>query len=132
MIEWENQTNGCWEYLCDNETGSLSQKNLCTSEGDSPMFCINDTKCVDEKEVPNKEWIVEVEVNVTESILFTSEDIILILCDLTDIDNNDLTIVTEYDEDGIIVRFIVYVNDKSTADVIKSVVEECMNRTAPH
>ena len=119
-VKWENQTTGCVEYFCENDTGLLG-KALCDSNSDD--VCVND-KCVGEKDIEVKPWSVEIEINATESMSVTSEQIAVELSNLTGIGVNDITIIVEYDDRGRATTIIVYVNDKTTADVISASVNE--------
>ena len=56
----------------------------------------------------------------------SSDEVIQILCDLTGCDRSDLSIAEDYKDDGRNGRYVVYVNDKSTADDLRSVFEQCM------
>ena len=43
--EWENKTNGCIKYYCDNESGGMYNNTCCSHDGIN-RICMNDT-CVE-------------------------------------------------------------------------------------
>ena len=118
--EWENRTNGCWEYHCDNESGLIPPQIKCTSEGNSHMLCIDDTECIEENDIPIKEWMVEIFFNHSGSPLITSNQIVTELNELSGISPSDVSVSVEYDEDGKITRVVVFVNEETTAYTMES------------
>jgi len=55
--EWEDQTNGCAEYKCDNETGGLLQ--LLCNTSDVSRMCMND-QCYENWDLSIKGWLIKV------------------------------------------------------------------------
>ena len=116
-IEWEKQSNECIEYLCDNLKGNIKR---------SRCECI-DGRCITQEDTENKTHAIEMDVEDLNSTNITSIDIAIELSDLTGIDLDDIIISVEYNDDGIITKIIVYVNDESTADTLRNaVLEKCI------
>ena len=113
--EWENQTNGCVEYKCDNATG---QYLIRCEDKDSNQQCIND-QCSVKEVSEDTRYVVFIELNVTEENSFDADSIL----ELFGVDDCDMVI--EYDNKGIPVVILVYVEDKSTADSITRIIREC-------
>ena len=124
VIEWENQTNGCIKFLCDDGTGELFTSSQCNNDKE---VCVND-KCIaedddEDSEMADKKWVVEIKMNESDSFSMTSEEIVSDISKKSGVDADDITIGVEYDENGKIVRVIVYVNDESKADKVVATVK---------
>ena len=115
----EDESNGCVEYSCDNESGTFAIPKC--NNNDNITICV-DGECIDEKDIKDRRYKIEIEMK-DETILTTPNDIATELSNMTSIDVSDMTIGVEYDGDGkYITRIIVYVNDKEQAKTIEDKV----------
>ena len=123
---WEDQSNGCMLFQCHNKSGLIATSQ-CKNDAGNTTVCVND-KCVEKQQeiISEKQWVIEITLNNTESYSITSNDIASEISNKSGIDIEDLTIGVEYDGDGKVTRILVYVNDKSNADIISSSVK-CSN-----
>ena len=119
---WEDRTNGCMQYQCVNESGKISWKT-CKGSADSLMTCV-DGECVDEYNMTDKKWAVDIVIPSTDPSLVSADDIALEVSRISNINVSEITIGIDYDDEGYVVRVIVYVTDKSSADVIVTSLKE--------
>jgi len=115
----ENESNGCVNYSCYNESGSFAIPH-CVNV-DNITIC-DSTKCIEEKQLKDKKWKVELEI---DSDLWTPDEISEELSNKTNIEKDDMTIGIEYNDKGTINRIIVYVEDENQARRIETLVRNC-------
>ena len=130
VSNWIGQTNECTNYYCDNKTGALSTWSLCNSTGKANRICMGG-KCIekgndkDDSSSKNNGAYVDVKlkekVNVADIDPAEIVDYLKVLCNIS---GDEITIGWETDDDGYVIRIIVYVDDESTADVIVSVLTD--------
>ena len=116
---WENKSNSCVRYMCDNESG-MTQWRVCESE----QFCVNE-KCFSEDDI-DKQWEVIIDIEETDDVNVT--DVKMSINNLTGIDTDLITIAVEINEKGIVVRIIVYVDNKDSAIVIADELERIKDK----
>ena len=116
MQQWEDQSNGCVEYFCDNESGLLAKSNC-------DNMCMNDT-CIDENELVGKNWKVVIILASTSMTQFTYDEIVTELSELTQIDMNNMTVTIEYDENGSMERIVIYTDDELKAKKLAESLNE--------
>ena len=118
--QWESQSNECILYECQNDSGFVTSSGCKNSD----LVCV-DNHCVENEtltdnrvsvEIELKERIGAIEMNTSEIQQFLSTE--------CQVDVNDVVIGYVTDEEGYIVRIIVYVNNQAVANVIASTVEE--------
>jgi len=117
---WENRTNGCFKYQCHNESGGLVW-STCNSTDKTSFVCVNN-ECLEEG--ANEGWSVIVDVSELNVTDFSSDETLDELSRHTGIDVNDMSIGTETDGNGVILRLIVYVEDEETATIVTNKVNE--------
>jgi len=119
--EWESHTNGCFTYQCNNETGRLV---VVCSDG---FVCIND-ECTESKVLKEDEKQTRVEIEMNHRVqvheLNTTEEIERIQTE-TGVSSDQLKLKLDVDEQGFVVRVIVYVDNFETAHLISKAVEKC-------
>ena len=120
-VDWEMESNGCAEYDCTNDGGLVY--GICNKSGySSSRLCAND-ECVEKDTMKDKGMRVVIEledgVNITE---MNSTEILNMLAVETGIDKNELSIGYEVNQEGYVVRVIVYVRDESNAQLIVEAV----------
>jgi len=123
VMKWENETNECVVYRCDNESG-MSVEEIKCKNGDNITIC-KDGKCVEE----DKRWAVVVVIKSSETV--SAHEIVKELSNMTGIDENEMTIGIEYDENGNMNRIIVYVKDEKQAKIMSEAVEKYC-KSAPY
>ena len=74
--------------------------------------CFNDT-CIEENDITDMKWKIEIEIDPT--IPLTYDEIVVELSVITDTDIDDVIITVEYDDQGLIHRIVVYIDDESKA-----------------
>jgi len=113
--KWEDTSNNCVEYQCNNETGIVAYPE-CKNK---IVICV-DGECIKEDTI-DADWGVDVMITMTEQI--TPESIIIELSNSSSIDAKDITVGIEYSDDGKIKRIVVYVKDRKQADVMLEAVK---------
>jgi len=119
---YESQTNGCIEYYCDNENGEMT-RDLCNDTNGVTQTCVNNNICV----VSDKPAIsVDIELNpktvrITE---FNATDILLYLSKKYGGKTDLMKIGFDTDDEGYVVRIVVIVDDKETAESIAAGIDE--------
>ena len=79
--------------------------------------------CVDNKCLETDGHTVELDVDNIEN----TTQIIKIISDLTDIDMDDMIVGVELDDDGIVIRIFIQVDDEDKAKKIEQSVNRCVN-----
>jgi len=117
--EWENQSNnGCIEYKCDNDTGPITI--MCNNSNEK--ICVNDV-CVENKALEEKvSVVIEMDEGVNLSEMNTVDELERIKA-LTEKGGEEVKIGYEINEQGYIIRIIIYVDDETTAQSIATTVE---------
>jgi len=120
--EWEQQSDGCLEYQCHNESGKLSW-SLCNSTDTVSYICVNN-KCEENKTAEiNERWSVEIEVSSTQPNDVNINELKVSVSQMTGIDEDKLEIGLVSDSNGNIIRVIVYVKDGAQAKELAEAVE---------
>jgi len=120
--EWESHSNACYEYYCDNENGEMT-RDLCNDTNGVTQTCVNNNICV----VSDKPAIsVDIELNpktvrITE---FNATDILLYLSKKYGGKTDLMKIGFDTDDEGYVVRIVVIVDDKETAESIAAGIDE--------
>jgi len=120
VIQWENHSNGCVSFYCDNSSG-LHSESSCYSSGSQNKYCMNGINCRTDKFI-GKPFIVVVDV---ENASLPGQSTVEILGSLsTALKKNPYfwSLGTEMNKEGKIHRVLVYVNDITTAKSIQSYV----------
>jgi len=118
--DFESQTNECMEYHCYNDTGRLSW-SLCNSTDVLTNICV-DGKCVGGNDYTpgSRRWSVVVELSDDEvkagDLDFT--EIAVAASNMTGIDFTDIVVGAVFDDEGYVVRIILYVDDEQKAKVM--------------
>ena len=116
--EWEEQTNDCIHYWCDNESG-YEARSKCDNEKNIAL-CNDNGQCMDEEFLKDKpRALLELKENVT-----ITETYVEVLTELREI-VEDVSLAIEYNDDGQMVHITVYVNDESQAVLINTAVNNC-------
>jgi len=113
--EWENQTNGCVTYLCDNEAGNVMRSKC----NDNPGSVCFDNNCVNENDIKGN-YIVIIEFN--DVVFLDPEKVIRIIVTSTDVDIDKMNIAIEYNDDGSVSEVHVVVEDEATSKVIVEMI----------
>jgi len=120
VIAWENHTNNCVEYSCDNESGLLS-RSICYKK-DEHILCFKD-ECIDEDNAPDKEWKVYIGIVSPSVIAMSANEIGAEISHLSGLEEKDFEVGMEHDEEGRIIRVIILVNNESDAKKIKKAID---------
>ena len=112
---WENQTNGCVKYYCDNETGGMI-RTLCKSN----EMCMND-ECIPNEVLNDWNYVVldfgnESDIRETDVSVFIQR-----INDLVDFEVN---IAVEINEEGYNTRIIINVEEEEEVNVVLTVFTE--------
>ena len=119
LVMWDDLSNGCIEYYCDNESGLQAI-----------MKCKNSTVCMDgecvsvAKEVDEKKEIftIVIEMKATDVITVTSNEIAMELSKMSSINADNITVAIEYDKEGKMKNILVYVSEESQAKLLSDAV----------
>jgi len=125
---WEQQTNGCVAFQCINDIGGLTW-SMCNGTNESTQVCVNG-QCVEERNIPqDRIWTVVIDVNETNLEDVNIEVITTATSELSGVNANDIIVGVECDEQGFVIRVVVYVNDEEKASKIKIAVESISDET---
>jgi len=108
---WVNQTNGCVEFICDNETGAYARSNCNESVR---TMCFNN-KCVNENEIDGK-YIVIVEFN--EALYLDLDEVVHTILRVTDVDIDKVNVAIEYNDYGSVFEVFIFTQDQQTRNQI--------------
>ena len=125
VSEWEERSNECVHYQCDNASGFVWW-SMCNSSGDVVRKCVND-KCVEEK----KEEVIYVAIELDEKIKadeVNESELLETLSTNCGVDSEAMTIEIEVDDKGYVLSVKVYVNNVETANVIVSAMNTVEQR----
>ena len=110
-------------YECDYERGPVS--SMCSSGNDGVNLVCKDDECVPYESLDKDVWSVEIsfenEINATD--LNTTEIIEWIVAQ-TNVDISEVDIGVEVNDDGQVVRVIVFVSDEESAEMIAVAVND--------
>jgi len=124
VVEWESLTSECATYVCYNDTGLMAWSECNNSVGANRM-CIAD-KCVeDESSAPNR---IVVDVELDEGIDMNEIDakkLVEVISENSGVDSNEFSIGWETDENGKVIRVVVYVDDSGSANKIAESMKNC-------
>ena len=111
--KWENQTNACVDYKCDDKKGFIME-TVCKSTNEKRVMCINDGCLLFEL----NSMRIEIEVKDMKANNFSNKEIcdeIELICDVK-IDPNDIGF--ELGDDGTVMQVIIYVDDETSAQTV--------------
>ena len=114
--KWENQTNECIHYECDNSSGFIWW-SMCNSSDNINRTCVNG-QCIDGKVVEDRKWRVEISIEEIKAIDINITNIIDDIANLTGIAKEELTVGIEIDDNGHVISIIVYIEDEETANIV--------------
>ena len=123
--KWKKRTNKCAEYQCNNESGLLSW-SMCNSTNSISRMCVSD-QCIDTStDVPSEQhFYVEIEMDVGVNVSeMDSGEILEIISQQLGVDTSEVRVAWEVDEEGYVIRVVVFVNDEETAKVIASGIDD--------
>ena len=123
VSEWESHTNGCTEFYC-TEGGGLMYDLKCVSDEEVSRICV-EGECVEGKQGVDQKTIIEVEleegIRVSEmSVDGLKEE----LSQLTGIDAREFGVGWEVDEEGSVIRVLLYFDDPSVAENISNTLNK--------
>ena len=104
-------------------------KSKCDNTEGNTVICDNG-RCIDEDDSSSgdgssdKKWKVVIELNRTDPIFEMYDEIV---DELTDLVEDEISVAIEYDDDGVMNRIIILVNDKKKADNIIVFLDECIH-----
>jgi len=123
-IEWEQKTTGCVVYKCYNNSGFM-EFDVCKSDT-VELVCLKD-KCIINN-TGGKEWSVVIDFqDAVDASQMNSSQIRKILAEYLKISDEGVSIGWETDDNGYIIRVIIYVDDEKTAKMVKSTLDELQN-----
>ena len=127
MTRFLSQRDGCQAFICDNETGEAN-KSVCGDIGGVSRMCLNHS-CIISGKPSGKQWSVE--IDLTQAVDVADMDVTDISNDIAvkfGIDPNEMEIGWESDDEGYVVRVVVYLDEKETADAIEETIEKCASQ----
>jgi len=111
---------GCGRYHCDNVTGLIV--SYCNSE--EGLICYDDT-CMDVLSINYSKYV---EILLLKGLNLTTIDAskeLELLCSLLEIQCDSINIGYVLDENGFVVRILIFVDDENTAKVISIALNKC-------
>jgi len=113
--KWDGYNKTCVECECENTSGIHC--SFCEHENGSDTLCSNE-QCIQKDIFLNDKWVVVIDVKPFDVVDFYETETKTILSNLSEISEDDITIATEVDKDGQIVRVVVQVDNETKAKVI--------------
>lgn len=120
--KWENHTDGCMEYKCNNEIEFVSWKK-CKNIDNSTYFCLND-ECGADVNSSNEDWMVEVFIKDCVN----PEELLTELSTFTGIDINDLQVQVEVTDDEGVKRVLLYLDNEERARNLADSLNVCASQ----
>jgi len=125
-ISWENKTDDCFQYVCDNESGYLYY-DKCVSNGKNGI-CM-DGKCVESEDIPNDEWKIQIDFVNVNLTAYNSTEVLKVSSNESGVGMNEMKLVTETDDGGNVLRIIVLVNDGDKAQIVRRTLHKYLNES---
>jgi len=120
--DWENQTNACVKYQCDNETGFVSW-GMCNSSVGDAKVCIDNTCKSEAPMLVGSPVIISLARPVDASAVDPTETLDLIRSLIQTRAAGELSLGLETDAQGRVDKIIVFVDgDKGKAEAIARAV----------
>jgi len=120
-LRWEQQSNDCFEYQCNNESGYLSW-SMCNTSSELHQTCVGGTECY-ANSTWKEDWTVNVylegSVNATD---FDAKELIQIIVDITQIPKANVSIGVDVNTNGVIESVSVVVATESEAKKVESAI----------
>jgi len=117
FIEFEKQRTGCIEHTCDNDIGLITW-SLCNSTESQNLVCMND-RCIEDKSVMDEKVKIEIEIEEgLKAIEMNTSDFVESLSLQLGIEKELISMAYECDNEGNIVRIILYVNNEQDVNAI--------------
>jgi len=123
--EWEKLSDDCIRYECNNDTGSVAWNMICNNSDELTQMCI-DGKCINNKTL------------IEEAVSIVFELVDGVLADDINATETKVRIVTEFgiepdrvkigwevNDEGKVVRIVIFVDNVETAENILKSVQEC-------
>ena len=115
--QYEEQTNGCFGFYCDDDIGKLSW-SLCNTTNETTRICVNE-QCANESVIPDgRIWSVVIKVKDVEAINVNISEIAEDASSLIGGGPDSLSVGLTVDDDGYVIDVIVYVDDEETANLL--------------
>ena len=111
VVMWEDQTTGCVNFSCDNQTGKMV-----TGCGKDKL-CFED-KCVKRDLLDDKEHVVIIDFDNVTIIELDPFVVVSIISNITSIDVEKIEIAVEHDDEGKVPHILVIVDNETSAKTI--------------
>ena len=121
---WENQTNGCVEYECNNDTGNVWWYIFCNSSDGINRTCMNG-QCVTYNSLNERGWIVEIEFDYMNASDLNTTEIMETISAMTNVDVNEIEIGVEMSNERNATFVTIVVNNKRIAQSIVDSLNNC-------
>ena len=112
-IAWENQSNGCLHYSCDNISGFIVR-----SKCEKNRMCMDNNTCSDHDRYNDYEWRVAVDIDAEKTTLLNMTEVRTELNLVSGIDIDNLTVAVEINDEGKVQQIVVFLSDKDTAEML--------------
>jgi len=126
--DWESKSNDCNKYYCaDNTTKTWSK---CSNSNGVVRTCNNNGQCEEYIEVNDKGRAVQIEVDNFDLSSFNETDFILTLQNSTKVGSDKISVSIDTNEEGRIMRIIIFVDEDVNAQEILNVINECNSKSS--
>ena len=117
---WEEQSDGCMDYVCVAE-GNYTSWSACNSSEESTRICY-EHECVNDTSMLDERVSVVIQVDPGCSRMNVTDFIDLLTETLPDVDPDTLSVAYEMDEQGVIIQVIIFAEDEETAEKIANAI----------
>ena len=131
VTEWNDQTNDCREYRCqcdDDGKKQLFTWSKCNATEETHQMCLNE-KCVPSDTTMEETLSVVIDLSMSDTS-FDISNLTETLIEKKNIEVDESKIGIERDDQGNVVRIVVFLNDRDTAYDIADIMNECSSSSS--
>ena len=126
---WEDQSDGCFQFICLNDTGRHSWSWCNSTEGGNQLCSEDQCKEIDASELSDDGFSVDMMLNpMVINELNKSRDM-KVLCNASGAEVEEVKVTTQADFDGLLIRVIVTFEDETSAKNLALVCDTCSSMT---
>jgi len=123
---WEDQSDGCFQFICLNDTGRHSWSLCNSTDGGNQICSENQCRDIDVSELSDSGYSVDMMLDpLLINELNKSRDM-RVLCNASGTDNQgEVRVSTQADFDGLLIRCIITFDDETSANNLAMVCDTC-------
>jgi len=126
---WEDQSDGCFQFICLNATGRHSWSLCNSSDGGNELCSENQCKDIDASELSDDGYSVDIKINPLLINEINKSRDMKVLCNASGTEVSEVRVTTQADFDGLLIRVIVTFDDEDSATNLATVCDTCAGMT---